>query len=112
MDDTQFDQNMVMEDMWRELHVPQQENNNLCQIFEQLQVGAPLVPQNSKDASNQQIFQLILQPIREPRINISGKFDGTWSKFWGFVNQIRHIFRLQPWQYPIGASQVGLIGTL
>jgi hypothetical protein len=29
-----------------------------------------------------------------------------------FVNQIWLVFRLQPRQYPIGASQVGLIGTL
>jgi hypothetical protein len=40
------------------------------------------------------------------------KFDGTQSKFWGFVNQTWLIFRLQSWQYSTGASQVGFIRTL
>jgi hypothetical protein len=52
------------------------------------------------------------EPIREPRVSLPEKFDGTRSKFQGFVNQIWLIFQLQLRQYPTGAFQVGLIGTL
>ena len=80
------------------------------QAFEQLQVGARPTPQNPKTAANQQALQPT--PPKEPRVNLLEKFDGTRSKFWGFVNHIRLVFRLQPRQHPTGASQVGLIGTL
>jgi hypothetical protein len=63
----------------------------MYQAFEQLQVGAPLTPQNPKGAVNQQILQPVLQSIRELRIYLLEKFDGTQSKFRGFVNQIRVI---------------------
>jgi hypothetical protein len=36
IDAIQLDQNMTMKDMWRVLHVLQQENNNMCWAFEQL----------------------------------------------------------------------------
>jgi hypothetical protein len=48
-------------------------------------------PQNPKGAVNQQILQPVLQSIRELRIYLLEKFDGTQSKFRGFVNQIRVI---------------------
>jgi hypothetical protein len=81
MDDVQLDQNMAMEDMWRALYVPQQENNNMHQAFEKLQGGAPPAPQNPGGAINQQIFQPITEPIREPRVSLLEKFDGIRSKF-------------------------------
>ena len=109
MDDAQPDQNMAVEDMWRALHMLQEENNNMRQALEQLRVGARPAPQNPETAINQQV----LQPTpTEPRVSLLEKFDGTRSNFQGFVNQIRLIFRLQPQQYPTGASQVRLIGTL
>jgi hypothetical protein len=46
MGDVQLDQNMAMEDMWRALHVLQQENNNMRQAFERLQVGVLPASQN------------------------------------------------------------------
>jgi hypothetical protein len=52
MGDTQFYQNMAMEDMWRVLHILQQKNNNMCQAFEQLQVGALLALRNPKYVGN------------------------------------------------------------
>jgi hypothetical protein len=62
------------------------------QAFEQLQVGAPPTPQNPRGTINQQILQPIPESIREPRVSLLEKFDGTRSKFRGFVNQIRLIF--------------------
>jgi hypothetical protein len=57
--------------------------------FEQFQVGALHAPQSPEGVDNQQILQPVLQSIREPRVNLSEKFDGTWSRYWGFVNQIQ-----------------------
>jgi hypothetical protein len=48
---------------------------------------------------------------REPRISLLEKFDGTRSKFRGFVNQVQLITILQPESYPIEQSRVGLVGT-
>ena len=49
---------------------------------------------------------------KEPRVSLPEKFDGTRSKFRGFVNQIRLIIALQSQRYPTEESRVGLIGTL
>jgi len=53
-----------------------------------------------------------IQQRKEPRISLPDKFDGTRSKFRGFVNQIRLITALQPDRYPTEESRVGLVGTL
>lgn len=53
-----------------------------------------------------------VQQQKEPRISLPDKFDGTRSKFRGFINQIRLITVLQPERYPTEESRVGLIGTL
>lgn len=50
--------------------------------------------------------------IKEPRISLPEKFDGTRSKFRGFVNQIQLVTFLQPQRYPTDESRVGLVGTL
>lgn len=50
--------------------------------------------------------------LKEPRISLPEKFDGTRSKFRGFVNQVRLVFILQPQRYPTDVSRVGLVGTL
>lgn len=54
----------------------------------------------------------LVQPRKEPRVSLPDKFDGTRSKFRGFVNQIRLITVLQPERYPTEESRVGLVGTL
>lgn len=46
---------------------------------------------------------------KEPRISLPEKFDGTRSKFRGFVNQVRLITLLQPQRYSTEASRVGLV---
>ena len=46
---------------------------------------------------------------KEPRVSLPEKFDGTCSKFRGFVNQVRLITMLQPQRY---LARVGLVGTL
>jgi hypothetical protein len=51
------------------------------QEFEWLQVGAPLTPQNSIGAVNQQVLQPVPESIRELIISLPEKFDGTRSKF-------------------------------
>jgi hypothetical protein len=51
------------------------------QVFERLQFGAQLAPQNLEGAINQQVFQLVPQSFRELRVSLPKKFDGTRSKF-------------------------------
>jgi hypothetical protein len=53
MDDIQFDQNIAIEDMWQIQQLLEQENNNKCQAFEQLQVGALPESQNLEGIVNQ-----------------------------------------------------------
>jgi hypothetical protein len=50
--------------------------------------------------------------LKEPQINLPKKFDGTCSKFQGFVNQIHLIIQLHQHHYLNDWTQVGLIGTL
>ena len=49
---------------------------------------------------------------KEPQVCFSEKFNGTCSKFWGFVNQVRLINILQPQRYSTNAALVGSVGTL
>jgi hypothetical protein len=54
-----------------------------------------------------------MQPqTKDPHISLLNKFDDMRSKFQDFVNQVRLVIQLHPHQYPIGPTQVGLIGTL
>ena len=93
-----------MKEVIRVLQEVQVENANLQSAFKQLQ------------ASSSRLAVAVTTPIspatKEPRIGLPEKFDGTRSKFRGFVNQIRMIIRMQPSRYPIEETQVGLIGTL
>jgi hypothetical protein len=67
---------MAMKDMWRALQILQHENNNVHQVFERLQVGAPPTCQNPKSAVNQQVLQPVPEPIKDPRVSLLEKFDG------------------------------------
>ena len=69
--------------------------------------------QNSEEKTLPPIQQdpVVLQR-KEPRVSLPDKFDGTRSKFRGFVNQIRLITFLQPEHYPTDEARVGLVGTL
>jgi hypothetical protein len=55
---------------------------------------------------------LHIQQRKEPRVSMPEKFDGTRSKFRGFINQVQLITMLQPERYPTEESKVGLVGTL
>ena len=55
---------------------------------------------------------LHIQQCKEPQISMPEKFDGTRSKFRGFINQVQLITILQPERYPTKESKVGLVGTL
>ena len=46
------------------------------------------------------------------QISMPEKFDGTRSKFRGFLQQVKLYLRLHPFQYPDGFTQVGFIGAL
>ena len=50
--------------------------------------------------------------IKEPKISLPAKFDGTRSQFRGFLNQVRLVINMHPNRYPSDASRVGLVGTL
>lgn len=69
------------------------------QIGSSSSLQAPAVPLHPSD-------------VKEPRISLPEKFDGTRSKFRGFVNQVRLIFLLQPQRYTTDATRIGLVGTL
>ena len=104
MGDTSFDQGISVNDMWNALQQLQEENNNLRHAFEQLQALTSRPPRPT--------VAVTTPPTNEPRIGLPDKFDGTRSKFRGFVNQIRLIIRMEPLRYPTEETQVGLIGTL
>jgi hypothetical protein len=74
------------------------------------------IPEATTTLSTQAAFKptTTQDPVnnKEPRISLPDKFDGTRSKFRGFVNQIRLITFLQPQRYPTEESRVGLVGTL
>lgn len=107
MGDTSFDQGVAVNDMWSALQQLQEENNNLRHAFEQLQASTSRPPRPAVTVTTP-----VPQATKEPRIGLPDKFDGTRSKFRGFVNQIRLIIRMQPMRYPTEETQVGLIGTL
>jgi len=69
-------------------------------------------PANLEGGALSVIQQDPLPQRKEPRVSLLEKFDGTSSKFRGFVNQIRLIIALQSERYPTEESQVGLIGML
>jgi ribosomal protein L29 len=50
--------------------------------------------------------------LKEPKISLPTKFDGTRSQFRGFLNQVRLIIHMHPNRFPSDAAQVGLVGTL
>jgi len=80
-----------------------QENNELRDIVSHLQTQPrpPTPPALSIETKH-----------REPKIALPEKFDGSRSKFRGFLNQIRLIIQLHPQRYPNDTTQVGLIGSL
>jgi len=49
---------------------------------------------------------------KEPHINLIDKFDGTCSKFQGFVNQMHLVMWLHLHRYPTSPIQIEFIGTL
>ena len=107
MGDVNFDQAASNNDVWSILNQLQSENQRLRHAFEQLQVSTLQAPQPIIAPPSP-----ILQATKEPRIGLPDKFDGTRSKFRGFVNQVRLIIRMQPLRYPTEETQVGFIGTL
>ena len=50
--------------------------------------------------------------LKEPKISLPTKFDGTRSQFQGFLNKIRLLIHMHPKRYPIDVGRVGLVGTL
>ena len=49
---------------------------------------------------------------KEPKISMPEKFDGTRSKFRGFVQQAKLFLPIHPSGYLDGITQVGFVGTL
>jgi hypothetical protein len=48
----------------------------------------------------------------EPKVSLPEKFDGTRSKFRGFINQVRLVIKMQPTRYPNEVVQVGFLASL
>lgn len=87
----------------------------LYAVFQQLH-QENLDMRNNMDLLQQQSNNLIahatVPKTIEPKIAFPEKFDGTRSKFRGFLNQIRLIIQMNPRRYPDDATQVGLLGSL
>jgi hypothetical protein len=49
---------------------------------------------------------------KEPKFIILEKFDGTWSRFCGFVQQVNIFLQLHPSRYSYDSTQVAFIGSL
>ena len=49
---------------------------------------------------------------KKPQVSLLDKFDGTHSKCWNFINQIRLITVLQSKCYPTKETRVGFVETL
>jgi len=80
-------------------------------------IAQPRIHQSQVTTSEEAALPMVqqdrmVQQRKEPRVSLPDKFDGTRSKFRGFVNQIRLITMLQPERYPTEESRVGLVGTL
>ena len=82
-----------------------QANLELRQVVASMQAPTQHTPVNPTPVIPQAHHQ-------DPKVSLPDKFDGTRSKYRGFVNQLRLIFQLQPDRYPDGRTQVGLLGTL
>ena len=54
----------------------------------------------------------VAAPIKEPRISLPDKYDGTRAKFRGFVNQITLVLTMHPRRYQDDTTRIGLVGTL
>ena len=50
--------------------------------------------------------------LKEPKISLPAKFDGSRAFFRGFINQVRLVIQMHPTRYPTDSSQVRLVGTL
>ena len=50
--------------------------------------------------------------VKEPKISLPAKFDGSRAHFRGFINQVRLVIQMHPTRYPTDSSRVGLVGTL
>src|ERR1035441_10218198 len=94
--------------------------NKLLSAFQQLQqdnLGLHEANKNLQGAFSQ--LQVSIQNASQrppsnppPKISLPDKFDGSRSKYRGFVNQVRLYIRMQPGQFPNGDSKVGLLGSL
>ena len=80
-----------------------QQHEELSRQVQQLEL---LVLSLRQQGSTSQSF------IKEPKISLPAKFDGTRSQFRGFLNQVRLVINMHPNRYPTDASRVGLVGTL
>jgi hypothetical protein len=80
-----------------------QQHDELSQRVQQLEL---VVLSLRQQASTSQTL------IKEPKISLPAKFDGTRSQFRGFLNQVRLVINMHPNRYPNDASRVGLVGTL
>ena len=99
----------------------QLENEALRNSLRELQVGASLSshpiepnvpPHPGMEPSLLPTSDLASSHFLEPKVSLLEKFDGTRSRFQGFINQIFLIIQLQTQHYAHGLRQVGLVGTL
>ena len=92
-----------------QLNLPTQATTRIAESGDVEMIGAPTI-----SAPNHASPPIVQHPTsnREPRIALPEKFDGTRSKFRGFINQVQLAIELQPQSYPTPGSQVRFIGTL
>ena len=80
-----------------------QQHEALSQQIEQLEATILSLREQSSGAQN---------CLKEPKISLPAKFDGTRSLFRVFWNQVGLVIQVHPNRYLADAARVGLVGTL
>jgi hypothetical protein len=70
----------------------QQNNSFFCEFVVHLQ--------NAQASMSLGWIPMTPSQVKEPRISFLNKFDGTCSKFQGFLNQVQLFIQLHPHCYP------------
>ena len=110
------------------MHQLQLENQNIRECIQKLQARTPMELEKEETKSpptsrtflfEEHVPSSILVPILlhptstiEPDVSLPDKFDDIRARFWGFINQIKLIIRLQSQRYADDFSRVGLVGPL
>ena len=93
----------LLEDLQKVLVEKQQIHDEFTRRVQQLESAIVALQQLKVDGQG---------VLKEPKISLPAKFDGSRAHFRGFINQVRLVIQMHPTRYPMDSSQVELVGTL